>query len=74
MSNVIQLNNVVTGNIKIDPNKVLDCAKDQLTEVLVIGEDTDGILYVSSSTAKKKELLWLIERVKFKLMNGDFDE
>jgi hypothetical protein len=70
--------NVINGHFRtrldIDPAGVLDGAKGKVNQVLVLGNCEDGELYVAASTAKKETLLYLIERFKFKLLHGDFDE
>ena len=70
MSNVIK-GNFFTRN-GIEPDKVLDAAKGKLSEVLVIGYEGDGI-YFASSTSDTSELLFLLEKFKFKVMRGDFN-
>ena len=57
----------------INPDDVLDGAKGQCENVLIVGNDSEGNLYVAASTAKVSELLRLIETFKFKLLNGDFN-
>lgn len=52
---------------------MLNCAVGELEEVIVIGDCLDGDSWLSSSTADKQKLLWMIENVKFKLMVGDYD-
>lgn len=73
MSNVIQMSGYT--RLDVDPDKVLDGAKDQLSSVLVIGYEHDGGgLYLAASSGKKSEILLMLERVKFNLLNGDYDE
>ena len=71
MNNVIPLFKSTTGHI--DPNGVLDGAKDNVTDCIVIGNDVNGGLYVAASTGSAKELLWFIDMVKHKLLSGDFE-
>lgn len=58
---------------KTSPNTLLEAAKDQLSNVLVLGIALDGSLYVSSSMEDKPDILYLIEQFKFDLLIGDFD-
>lgn len=58
---------------KVLPNAVLEAAKDQLSNVLVLGMDTEGSLYIASTFTAKTEMLYLIEQFKFDLLSGDFD-
>lgn len=60
-------------SLDIDPDRVLDGAKGELEQVMVLGYDQSGDLYVSSSTADVGILLRLVETFKFKLLNGDFN-
>lgn len=52
----------------IDPDDVLDGAKGQLTEVLVIGRDNEGQLYLASSIADAGDQLLLLELLKRELV------
>lgn len=46
-----------------------------LTNVVVLGYDEDGDEYFASSYASGAEVVWLLERCKFKLMQiGSGDE
>lgn len=71
MSNIINFTEYTTNDI--DPNNVLDGAKDQCKKVIVLGNCADGDFYCASSTANKGDLLHMIETFKFKLIRGDFD-
>ena len=60
---------------KITAGKVLTEAVDKLEFVFIAGEDKDGQTYFASNSSTVQEMdriLWLIEKFKFKLMNGDF--
>lgn len=70
MSNVIKI--YPAGSAK-DPDAVLDQASGNYGSVLVIGWDREGSLDVRSSTnLDHKEILWLIEVFKQKLVSGDY--
>lgn len=58
---------------KVSPNAVLEAAKDQLSNILILGMDTEGSLYIASTFTAKTEMLYLIEQFKFDLLSGDFD-
>ncbi len=71
MSNVIPIGGYT--RLDIDPDKVLDGAKENLETVLVLGDCEDGEFYCAASTSDKNKLLFMIELFKFKLMRGDFN-
>ena len=59
-----------------DPDEVLRAAVGEVKDVLIIGYDSDGELYVASSPyfADGGNMLWALETVKAKLMNMDWSE
>lgn len=72
MSNVIPIGGYT--RLDIDPDKVLDGAKDKLSSVLVIGYENDtGETYFASSTSNTAELLFMLEKFKFQVLRGDFN-
>ena len=71
MDNVIDINKSLTKS-HIDPDSILEGAKGKLSKVIVIGHE-DNYLYLASSLLSRQEILYLIEQLKFKLFNGDFD-
>lgn len=75
MSKVVKLKVLPTGssNSREDCERVLESAKGVVSQVLIIGKTSDGESYVASNTGNKEQLLMLVERFKFKLMNGDYD-
>jgi hypothetical protein len=75
MNKVVELKVLPTGssNSREDCVKVLESAKGVVSTVLIIGKTPDGESYVASNTGNKEQLLMLVERFKFKLMNGDYD-
>lgn len=56
-----------------DPKIILEVsARQDLTEVVVIGWHENGDMYFTSSMADGPECLWLIEKAKLALLNvGD---
>jgi len=60
--------------LDISPDNVLEGAKNKLHKVLVIGRCHDDEDYFAASTASKQELLYMLERFKFKLLIGDFED
>ena len=65
--NVVELNNIT--KLKIPAKRVLKAAKKAgLTDVVIIGYDADGNEYFASSEPSGPEVMWLLERAKFKLM------
>ncbi|MDD5084232.1 MAG: hypothetical protein PHT88_04895 [Candidatus Moranbacteria bacterium] len=72
MSNVVNLHEYT--RLAIDPDNVLEGAKGELAEVLVIGHCKDGSDWFAASTSDGGKLLWLLELFKHKLMRGDFGE
>ena len=62
-----------TGEISLEPNKVLDAAKDNYTSVLIIGWDNEGYLDVrSTNNLDQKDCLYLAQMFTNKLLNGDY--
>ena len=56
-----------------NPDTVLEKAIGQLESVLVIGYDKNGHLDVRASmNIQHKDILWLIELFKTKMLNGDY--
>lgn len=58
-----------------NPDNVLEQAVGNYKSVLVLGWDAKGSLDVRASTnIDHKEILWLLEVFKSKLVNGDYSE
>ena len=56
-----------------NPDTVLEKAIGQLESVLVIGYDKNGHIDVRASmNLQHKDILWLIELFKTKMLNGDY--
>lgn len=58
---------VVGPGLRIKPDAVLDAAKGGLTDVLVLGYDADGQLYIAGS-GDHREALWLMAMAKHWLL------
>jgi len=70
MSNVISLNTGPVGpGIQIAADAVLGAAVGNLREVVVIGFEADGSLYLAGSGGPV-ETLWLLERARHYLMTN----
>lgn len=56
------------------PDEILDAAKGMVSRVIIIGETEYGEPYYASTTSHKPTMLWMIERLKHVLMEGDYDD
>lgn len=73
MNNVIPFGGITRLNL--DPEQVLSFATGRLGGVVILGYDKDGEEYFASSYADGGEVLWLMERLKMKLLKaGSGDE
>lgn len=54
--------------LNLPPDRLLEGAKGQLEQVIVIGYDLDGQEYFASSHADGGDVLWLLERCKLHLL------
>ena len=71
MSNVERLHNTGT----IDPSALLEMAQGwELTEVVVLGRNTDGEYVWGSSEAEVRKILMHLEWAKFKMMQDCCNE
>jgi len=66
MGKVIPMNGLTKLDLPID--RVLDDAKGELEGVILIGYDKEGEEYFASTYADGGEILWLIERLKKRLL------
>lgn len=67
MSNVILFNGIT--RLDLDPERVIEAAaKAGLTAVVILGYDADEEEYFASSFADGGDVLWLLERLKLKLL------
>jgi len=67
MGNIIDFDGVT--KLDIDPDKILEGAKGNLDCVVTIGWDKDDCLYIASSTSKIADILFLLEKAKFDLLD-----
>lgn len=65
---IIPLGCVTRLDIPVD--RVLDQAKNQMRDVVLMGWDKDGGLYFASTFADGGEVLWLMEKCKEALMRA----
>ena len=72
MSNVILFNGIT--KLDLDPDMVLENSKGKLEGVILIGYDKEGEEYFASTYADGGEVLWLIERMKLRLLNVGVEE
>lgn len=70
MGEVVRLNCLTT--LDISPDDVLNSAVGKLDQVLILGWDKDGELYVASSTSDMKLTVYLATKFVHKEMNGDY--
>lgn len=63
---IIPLNNVT--RLDLPPDRILAAATGQLESVVLVGYDKDGEIYCASSIADGGTVLWLMEKLKLKLL------
>ena len=62
-----------TGEKTLEPDTVLEKAKENYTSVLVIGWDKEGYLDVrSTNNLDQKDCLYLVQMFAHKLLDGDY--
>ena len=72
MGKVIPLGMVTRLDLPVE--RVLDGAKESCPDgVVILGYDADGEPYFASSIADGGEVLWLLEKLKLKLLNVEVD-
>lgn len=52
---------------------LLQAAQLELSDVVVIGTNCDGSLYVDGPTGDPQQMLWAIEKARLALLAGDMD-
>jgi hypothetical protein len=72
MSNIIPFNGIT--RLDLDPDRVLENTKGKLEGVILIGYDKQGEEYFASSYADGGDVLWLLERMKMRLLNVEVDQ
>ena len=71
MADVVSLRGGPVGEaFNVAPDAVLENAKGQLTEVVVVGLSQDGTVYLAGSKGSM-QTLWLLEAGKWVLMRQD---
>ena len=66
MSNVIPFSGIT--RLDLDPDIVLEEAKGKLEGFVIAGHDKEGNEYFASTYADGGDVLWLLERMKFRLL------
>ena len=69
-SNVVGMPPSRTYSVDQALNSTLNIS-DSLKEILIIGWDTDGELFVRSSRMSRRDALWLCEQAKIRTLNVD---
>lgn len=69
MSNVIQFRGITRLNL--DPDLTLENTKGKLKGFVIMGYDTEGEEYFASTYADGGDVLWLMERMKLRLLNTE---
>ena len=59
----------ISQNDDVDPNQVLAKAYDEVKTVVIAGFDKAGEYYFASSVADGTEIVWLLEKMKHRLMS-----
>ena len=67
MTNVVDFPGITT--IDLEPERIIEKAREaKLTDVVILGYDTDGNEWFASSITDGAEVVWLIERLKLELL------
>lgn len=62
------------NNAAENPDNVLEQSIGQYESVFILGWDKDGFLDARASlNMKQKDCLWLMEKFKHKMLNGDYN-
>ena len=63
------------SNAAKNPDNVMEQAMGEYESIFIVGFDKDGCMDSRASTnITQSGILWLIERFKHKLLNGDYDD
>lgn len=67
---------LVPNNYNDNPDNILEEAVGRLDDVLILGYDKEDKLWTSCSTGLTghNDLVYLLERVKHKILSGDYGE
>jgi hypothetical protein len=72
VSNVVVLGGIT--KLDIPPERILSAALEaELSEVVIMGRDQEGNEYFASSIADGADVIWLAERMKLKLISGEYE-
>ena len=66
MGDIIPFNGITRHDL--DPDIVLEEAKGKLEGFVIAGHDKEGNEYFASTYADGGDVLWLLERMKFRLL------
>ena len=55
-------------SLNLNPDRLLIAAQEQLERVVILGVTKDGDEYFASSVADGGDVVWMLERAKYKLM------
>ena len=66
MGDIIPFNGITS--LDLDPDVVLEHTKGKLEGFLIAGYDKDGNEYFASTYADGGDVLWLLERMKLRLL------
>ena len=72
MTNVIPFTGIT--KLDLDPDMVIEQIKGKLEGVVIMGYTKDGEEYFASSYADGGNVLWLLERMKLRLLNIEVSE
>ena len=67
MGDIIPFNGITS--LDLDPDVVLEHTKGKLEGFLIAGYDKDGNEYFASTYADGGDVLWLLERMKLRLLS-----
>jgi len=63
------MSNIVKLIPKHEPDEILEEAIGKLDSVIVIGADKEGFEYFTTSETDSATILWMIERLKYILLD-----
>lgn len=72
MTKIIEFPGQTTNDIPVE--KVLDHAKENLVDVVLVGYDENGNLFCASNVSSVHKIYWMIERLKITFLNSVLDK
>ena len=72
MSNVVPFNGIT--KLDLNPDIVLENTKGKLEGLVICGYDKDGQEYFASTYADGGDVLWLLERMKLRLLTVEVEQ